>query len=88
MKKKPKNLIFKKDICTKLRKNIKPVDLSLNGYGFTYYKARYLIDSLDITVYYQRYVRNPFKIDFIRIYHSKSFKLLSKKELIKLNNLL
>ena len=82
---KPKNLSFKIEICNRLRKRIKPISLSKMGYNFTYYQARYKYEVYDITIYFQRYVRDISKIDYISIRHSESFKNLSKLELTELN---
>ena len=77
---KPKNLKAKIDLCTQLRKLVKPTQLSFKGYGFTYYQAEYSICDMNIVVYYQRYVRTPNKVDYIKIYHKDNYKLLTTKE--------
>jgi len=84
MTEKPKNLQFKARLCEKLRIKVKPIDLSHNGYAWTYYQARYLYEDYNIIVYFQRYVRNKSRINYIKIYHSKSYEPLSKAEMVDL----
>lgn len=87
--KKPKILKLKIEICAKLRKKIVPYEISNKGYRWTYYQASYIVGDFNITVYYQKYVRNIFKVDYINIYDNNNFnKKISKTKLIELNDFL
>ena len=87
--KKPKIFEFKIDLCAKLREQTTPLKLSINGYNWTFYQADYNIgEKFKIAVYYQRYVRNPNVVNYIKIYHRYNYKALTKTELNELYELL
>jgi len=84
--KKPINLKFKINFCSKLRKIKKPKSLSINGYScqaryifYKYYESAF--HEFDITVYHQYYIRKK-GVNYIKIYHTKTNKSLTKKELL------